>query len=315
MTRPPRPLPPELAAGPFLVEDAAAAGVSRGRLRAADLARTRHGLYVPAGSLDTADGPLWHPRELAAYQRRHPDAVVSGPSAARLLGLTLPERALWSAAVHVSVGPGGRPRQAGLVPHRARVPPGHRTVVEGVTVTTAPRTLWDLCGMLPWLGERDVVVAGDALVAPPWLPGGGRGRPAHTLGELHRVLEERGSFRGVRRARAALQRIRVGADSPQETRLRLALVDAGLPEPVVQCPLDPADRFAPVADLAYPAWRLVLQYEGASHRTREPQERDVRRDRWCEDRRWLVLKVVAADRVGDYRSVADRVRRRAAEFG
>jgi len=185
----------------------------------------------------------------------------------------------------------------------------------GVLVTTPARTLWDLCAARSALTERDVVAAGDALLCPPWLPGGGRGAPAYTPEELVRSLAERGRFQGRGLARAALARMRVGADSPRETRLRLALGDAGLPEPEVQCRLDPSDRRAPTVDLGYRPWRLALQYEGEHHRTAEQQARDVRRDRWCADHDWLSIKVMWADARDDYADVVARVRRRAAEFG
>lgn len=109
--------------------------------------------------------------------------------------------------------------------------------------------------------------------------------------------------------------MRVGADSPRETRLRLALVDAGLPEPEVQYRLDSSDRRAPTVDLGYRPWRLALQYDGEHHRTAEQQARDVLRDRWCADHDWLSIKVMWADARDDYADVVVRVRRRAAEFG
>ena len=109
--------------------------------------------------------------------------------------------------------------------------------------------------------------------------------------------------------------MRVGVDSPRETRLRLALVDAGLPEPEVQCRLDPSNRHAPTVDLGYRPWRLALQYEGEHHRTAEQQARDVLRDRWCADHDWLSIKVMWADARDDYADVVARVRRRAAAFG
>ena len=50
---------------------------------------------------------------------------------------------------------------------------------------------------------------------------------------LRSMVERHPGSRGVRKARAAVELIRVGADSPPETRLRLALVRAGLAEPVL----------------------------------------------------------------------------------
>ena len=314
MPRRPGPLPPSIDPAAFAVDDARRAGVTWSRLQSSDLRRLRHGIYGPAGPAAVYVRE-WTMDEVRAYQRRHPDVVVSHETAARLHGLTVPERLLAPGAVHVSVGTsGGRPVQAGLVPHRIEVPEGQRMTRGGVLVTTPARTLWDLCAARSALTGRDVVIAGDALLCPPWLPGGGRGDPAYTPEELVRSLAERGRFRGRGLARAALARMRVGADSPRETRLRLALVDAGLPEPEVQCRLDPSDRRAPTVDLGYRPWRLALQYEGEHHRTAEQQARDVLRDRWCADHDWLSIKVMWADARDDYADVVARVRCRAAEF-
>lgn len=312
----PRPLPVDLPPGAISVAEARAAGLTWDRLQSSDLTRVRHGIYLPtAAAPPVAARAPWSPTELAAYQRAHPDVVVSHGSAARLHGLVVPERLTAPGPVHVSVGAGGgRPEQAGLVPHRIAVPEAQRTVVGGVCATSAPRTLWDLCAPRHGLTPAELVIAGDALLAPPWIPGVGPGRPAFTPDELRASLLARGRFHGRTRARAALARMRVGAASPREMLLRLALVDAGLPEPEVQARLDPDGGSWPTVDLAYRQWRLVLQYEGAHHRTAQQQAVDVARDRWCADRGYEVLKVTWADHLEGYRGVVGRVRRRAAAF-
>lgn len=316
MPGPPRPLPAALRRDALTVADARAAGVGWVRLQASDLTRAHHGIYIPTATTPSAAGrDVWTPAELAAYQREHPDVVVSHGSAAALHGLTVPERITRAGPVHVSVGEGGgRPERAGLVPHRISVPVAQRGHVDGVVVTSAPRTLWDLCAPRFRLTEAEIVVAGDALLAPPWIEGVGPGEPAFMPGRLRQTLHERGRFHGRSRAQAALDRMRVGAGSPRETLLRLALVDAGLPEPEVQARLHPGGRSWPTVDLAYRRWRLVLQYEGRHHRTAAQQERDVARDRWCADEGFEVIKVRWADHADGYRGVIRRVRRRAAEF-
>ena len=59
----------------------------------------------------------------------------------------------------------------------------------------------------------------------------GQHRRHSTAADLEAALRRHGRRRGVRALRQALERVRYGSLSPQETRLRLALVDAGLPEP------------------------------------------------------------------------------------
>ncbi|NQX36608.1 hypothetical protein [Herbiconiux sp. VKM Ac-2851] len=76
----------------------------------------------------------------------------------------------------------------------------------------------------------ELVVAGDHLVRIPARRDDLR-RPFCTVDELvQRSRECRG--RGATLARRAAELVREGSDSPQESRLRLALTRAGLPEAV-----------------------------------------------------------------------------------
>ncbi|MFY1654640.1 hypothetical protein ACN27J_27635 [Solwaraspora sp. WMMB762] len=62
-----------------------------------------------------------------------------------------------------------------------------------------------------------------------------------------------------------------------ESRPRL-LHDAGLPRPVPQHNVaGPRGRFIGRVDLAYPQWRIALEYEGDHHRGRATFRRDVHR--------------------------------------
>ena len=117
----------------------------------------------------------------------------------------------------------------------------------------------------------------------------------------------------MRLAREALHLVRVGADSPPETELRLALIEAGLPEPELQVPGDPQDRFARIVDLGYRAWRLALQYDGEHHRSREQQARDARRDGWLQDHGWRSLRLTADDRLTGFARAIESVRLRRGE--
>lgn len=58
--------------------------------------------------------------------------------------------------------------------------------------------------------------------------------PLPPLPQVFTTAEALAPFHGVARARAALERVRVGAHSAMETPARLALVDAGLGEPLPQ---------------------------------------------------------------------------------
>lgn len=318
MPRPRATLSPELLARPFSTREMLADGASPQRVRGRDLtsvASGMHRLHDGGDPLGPAALRGWLPDEVEAYQRLVPHAVVSHLTAARVHAMTLPGWAERETQVHLTFTAGtGRTRRLGLVAHRRAVPDGHAVDVGRLRTTTPPRTLWDLCSLHPRLSETDLVIAADALLAPGWDDVLGFVPGPHTRASLLEVLEQAGRFKGVRTARAVAERMRVGAASPQETRLRLGLVDSGLPEPEVQSQLyDDAGRKGPVVDLAYRRWRIVLQYEGARHRTREQQERDVRRDRWCAEHGWPVVKVIAADLAAGLGDVVAQIRRLAAE--
>lgn len=318
MPRRPSALSPELLAGPFTTRELLASGAALHRVRARDLTPVAFGIHRShddGGVRQPAAIGGWRPGEIAAYQRLVPHAVVSHLTAARVHGMILPAWVERELQVHLTFTAGpGRTRRGGMVAHRRAVPDGHAVVVGSLRVTTPARTLWDLCAFHPQLSETDLLVAADALLAPRWDEALGFVPGPHTRASLLGVLDQVGRFKGVRAARTVAARMRVGAASPQETRLRLGLVDAGLPEPQVQAQLhDDAARPGPVVDLAYRRWRIVLQYEGAHHRTREQQERDVRRDRWCAAHGWPVVKVIAADVATGLGDVVRQVRRLAAE--
>lgn len=102
------------------------------------------------------------------------------------------------------------------------------------------------------------MAAGDHLVKHPWHPDGRRPLLG-TVAQLRVALTEVGRFKGKRIAQQALGLVRVGADAASETRMRLALLDAGLPEPGLQCPIDPGDEDSPEADLGCRDCRLAMR--------------------------------------------------------
>ena len=108
------------------------------------------------------------------------------------------------------------------------------------------------------------------------------------------MLRVRGR-RGTRTLRAALPLLRDGADSRAETLLRLALADAGVPEPEVNPLLMLSDGSTVRPDLVWREARVCVQYEGDHHRT-DPQQwrRDIERDRRMQAEGWIVLRVAAS---------------------
>ena len=136
---------------------------------------------------------------------------------------------------------------------------------------------------------------------------GSRLPPRTTASRLSAALERAGRFKGVRVARAALALIRVGADSPPETRLRLALLDAGLPEPRLQAQLVSPAGERTDADMVVERSGVALHYDGGHHRTPEQQRRDARRDRLWQEAGHLSITVMGADLAEDFRTVVAAV--------
>lgn len=313
-----RDLPARYRVQPFTRHQALGDGIPDRRLRAQDLDRLSPGLYRSR----TAPVPGW--ARLGLPEPGHgldPEAVaalvdlaggaVSHQSAAHLYRIPLPAR-LWSGTLHVT-GPttGCRSRREPITGHRRPLRAADVTVRHGIRVTTPERTWLDVASLLGAHEVDDLVVAGDHLVGYPWVEGG-RGAPVTTPQRLRKALHHTGRFKGIRLARAALPWIRVGADSPPETKLRLALITAGLPEPVLQASADAAATPGFTADLAYPQWRIALQYDGQHHRTPYQQTLDALRDQYFVDRGWVVLRVTSHDARDGFRRVVALVRRRAA---
>jgi very-short-patch-repair endonuclease len=144
--------------------------------------------------------------------------------------------------------------------------------VDGIAVTAPLRTAYDLARRESLV---DAVVAVDALARRHGFP------PRWVVRFGYRHLGARGSARLPQVA--ALADARSG--SPMETRVRLAVVLAGLPTPVPQHPVGPY-----LLDLAYPRERLAVEYDGAEHREQRRARRDLERRAYLTARGWRVLR-------------------------
>ncbi len=269
------PLPPHLSTHAFTARAAASAGLSRGRLRSVDLVRIVRGVYGPAGS--DADVIT------AAALRLRPGQFYSHLTAARLHGLYLPRRLEGVTTLHVTaVRPAVAPRAHGVVGHHVEGGTVRVGQIGGIPVSSAVDTWCDLATILT---VPELIEMGDGLVR--------RVRPQVTMDHLADAVARSAGRRGCRRLRAAFERIRPGTDSRQETRLRLRIVAAGLPEPLVNAEIrDALGRFLALGDLVYPEWKVLVEYDGAHHFATEHQgHHDVDRlDRLMADG-WRVIRV------------------------
>ena len=102
------------------------------------------------------------------------------------------------------------------------------------------------------------------------------------------MLDRHKGTPGIRKARLALEQSRVGSDSAQETRLRLALEDAGLPEPELNAPTDLGSGVVRQPDLSYPEYKVAVEYEGEGHSDAAQIVRDIAREEDFSRAGWLL---------------------------
>ena len=131
-----------------------------------------------------------------------------------------------------------------------------------------------------------------------------------TLRRLEAVVNSAPGSRGIASARAALRLACPGTDSIPETDLRLLLVRAGLPCPVVNLPIyNDCDQVLFWIDLAYEATKTAIEYDGAVHVSdRKKMEYDAARRRYLEDHGWRVITVTSADLVKNPVGILNSVR-------
>lgn len=258
---------------PFTVAEGLAAGLSRRDLDGPAFRTVLRGTRVAA---TTRPAPLQ--RVLAALRLSPPEAWASHDSAGRVYDVPLD----LGADEHVSLArQERRRRRAGIRAHVGDERWVH--TVRGVRVSTPAQLFVEMAGSL---GLVDLVVLGDHLVR--------RGRVSP---ESLRAFCARSRHRQARRARTAAAHVRAEVDSPMETRLRMLLVLAGLPEPVVNHQVRAEDgavlrRF----DLSYPQVRVLIEYDGRHHVERESQwRRDLARREANDREGWRSVVVVSED--------------------
>ena len=104
--------------------------------------------------------------------------------------------------------------------------------------------------------------------------------------------------------------MRVGADSAPESLLRLAMADAGLPEPDLQLALRGSrGAMSPTADLGYRHRRLAIQYDGGHHLLDAQTLSDRRRDKAFESAGWTVLIFDKDDHADGFQRAIGKIKR------
>ncbi|KQT89193.1 hypothetical protein ASG49_15415 [Marmoricola sp. Leaf446] len=292
--QPRAPWPPDLVR-PVPVDPSGVAGPTKRQAAGPYWRRTSSGLHVPA---DTRSDRV-EQRILEQSARLPPGGAVTGWAACRVHGAAffdgLARDGRTRVPVQVAVGPAGRLRAGPDAVGVHHVLLDEDLVVRhGIPVVVGVRAAYDAVRLAP--DPRAAVVSLDMALA---------GRIA-TVQDLvaYAARQPRGRWVVHRAIRLASPHSR----SPRETELRLIwILDAGLPQPLVNCEVRDLDgRFLGIADLIDVEAGLVVEYDGAHHRTAARQSDDLRREDGLRRVGLEVVRVAGQDR-------RDRVVRRLQE--
>jgi very-short-patch-repair endonuclease len=165
--------------------------------------------------------------------------------------------------------------------HRTDLRPSDVVVMDDVPITSAVRTAWDVAALEP-LGTA--VAALDAMVRAN----------AVTEQELATVADHGAGRWGVTRVRRAVPLVDRRAESAPESRVRVALVLAGL-VPVPQFEVIARGRFLARVDFGWPEQKVALEYEGAHHFDGVQIARDDDRYERLLAAGWRVIRISVAD--------------------
>lgn len=271
-------IPQPLRRRPFTLAQARTYGLSDDVLYGARFRRMFDGVYV----CDDVQLGLSEWLE-AAFLITPADSVATGLTGLRARGIDVGPR--WP--LHLATASGVHLRRDRLRLSRVRKLPAH----EG-RLGSAEHCFVVACAHLDLV---DAVTIGD------WL--------LH-LGHCPQALADYvAAYSGTGRARArrAMALIRERVESPRESYVRLMLVLAGLPEPKCNPNLGDDAGFIGRGDLAYLAYRVIVEYDGRLHvEVEENWEYDLDRLDDFADTSWLHYRVTAR-RLRRPRAVVTRV--------
>jgi len=206
-----------------------------------------------------------------------PGSHVSHHTAAELWGAVAPTQS----CTHVTLpSVNGRLVRAGIKSHYGG--PRTTTTFKGLPISTPEQAFLDLAS----LGVElvDLVIVADGLIK----------QERTTTAQLRAAaVSWQGRGRSLTLRAAGLAS--AGVDSVQETRLRLLVVLAGLPEPKVNVIMRAQDgEWRRRYDMAYPEWKTLLEYDGRQHAEDPKQWRsDIYRREELDRMGWRLIVVTS----------------------
>lgn len=265
--------------GVFLAREALAAGAVTRYELAARHRRLLPGVYAPQEmELSLRD------RIAAAWLWSEREGVICGAAAAALHG------ARWI--------PAGIPIEIRVDRHKA--PPGvvalRDTLADGevvhsggsLAVTSLERTAFDIARKEPRI--RAIQRLDDLCRAVSF-----------RSDDVLALLDAHPKVRGRRRVPGLLDLVDPGSQSPQESWVRMLLIDAGFPRPQTQIPVLRANGYSRYyLDMGWEDLMVGVEYDGEQHRTDSGQFRsDVLRAEYLEGLGWRRIRVLAGHRRDD----------------
>ncbi|MBG6237406.1 hypothetical protein IWX78_000349 [Mycetocola sp. CAN_C7] len=299
-----KPIPQPLPTA-FSVADAYAHGFSRAQLRNRSLLVPFHGtraLALPTSGEPQAEFKM---RCRALATRMPSGAAFSHRTAAILHQMPLPGQQTNQHFEVTVPAPGRAIRRRGVDGHCSFLAPDCVGTLAGIPVTTVERTWCDLATML---SLPDLVAVADFLL---W-----HRNPRTTIARLTTAVGRHPSRSGRPALRSALTLASDHSQSRPESLVRVDLALSDLPTPVANLELHLViTRRVVHLDLAYPEYKLELEYHGDQHRTDVRQWRsDVRRANDIGDEGWQTLQFTGDD-LADLPSLRRRVERRLRSLG
>jgi hypothetical protein len=275
---------------PFIGSEAVAAGaLTRHALRRGFVALHRD-VYI---ARHTSISPVV--RAKASWLRSKRRGILAGFSASALHGSHWIDPARPATIIDTNRRP-----TRGIRAWADRIQDDEICVIDGMRVTTPARTALDLACRYP---VDAAVAAVDALARATDLK----------MSDVELLVDRYGGRHGIRNARVALDLVDPGAESPQETRLRLLLIRAGFPRPQTQIPVyNEYGVLVAELDMGWEEIKVAAEYEGDHHRTNPGQfTKDIRRFEDVMELGWIDIRVTARDTEADIirRVAAARARR------
>jgi very-short-patch-repair endonuclease len=251
---------------PFLGTEAIAAGLVTRHTLLNQHDRVYRNVYVPRGAELTAQS-----RAVAAWLWSERRSTLGGLSAAALHG-----SGYIDAHLPAELFRRNGKKADGILIHRDELLIDDEMSVRGISVTTPARTAFDLGrrrGRMPALIRLDALASATGL----------------TPCQVQPLVDRHPGCRGLVQLREVLDLMDGGAESPQETRTRLLLVDAGLPRPRTQISVG---RWR--IDMGYDEFRVGIEYDGPQHwADAKIRARDIEKYAELSARGWIIVRVGA----------------------